>query len=112
MTDLGTRSPQIGGHGGSTPSTYVVPNGNRLAGIFGHSDKLVRGLGFYLAPAVPGRTIRKLPLYGNYKYGYKFEWMGDKNANLEKIEGNKGSVMNKIKFTLTNGEVSPFFVIH
>ena len=99
VTDKGTRSPQFGGHEGSTSSTYVVPDGKRLAGIFGRKDHTINGLGFYLAP-VRRRINRKLPAYGNYNsYAWKFEWVAeDNNASLARIEGASSWYINRIKF--------------
>ena len=71
VTNKGNKSPHFGGNGGNGPFTYVVPDGQRLAGIYGHKDQYIRGLGFYLAPS-GGRTVRKLPVYGNYDAGVKF----------------------------------------
>ena len=72
MTNKGTKSPQFGGHGGGGPFTYVIPTGQRLAGIYGHKDQYIRGLGFYMATASSARTARKLPVHGNYGAGNKF----------------------------------------
>ena len=44
VTNKGTKSPQFGGHGGNGPFTYVIPAGQRLAGIYGHKDQYIRGM--------------------------------------------------------------------
>ena len=107
VTNTGTRSPQLGGLGGIKSSTYVVPGGKRLAGIFGRMDPKINGLGFYLAPA-RRRINRKLPLIGYYNKGTKFEWVAqDNNATLEKIYERNGRGIHKIKFYMNNGETSP-----
>ena len=110
VTDKGTRSPQFGGHGGGGPFTYDIPAGQRLAGLFGHKDQYIRGMGFYMAPAGENRVIRKLPAYGSNS-GTKFEWIaGQKNGDLDRVEGRAGWYIDKIKFYLNNGQESPAFI--
>ena len=47
ITNKGTKSPRFGGKGGEGPFEYVLPQGARLNGIYGHQDQYIRGLGFY-----------------------------------------------------------------
>ena len=90
------------------PETYVIPDGQRLAGIYGHKDVYIRGLGFYLAP-IKERQTRKLAVYGNYNGGTKFEWVArNSSAHLSRVEGKEGENINKIKIEMTNGEASLF----
>ena len=69
-------------------------------------------MGFYLAPAAAAeRTTRKLPVHGNYNGGTKFEWVaGNKNGDVDRVEGRAGWYIDKIKFYLNNGEQSPAFI--
>ena len=55
-----------------------------------------------------GRTVRKLPVHGNYNFGIRFEWIaGNKDGDLNRIEGRAGWYVDQIKFYLNNGEQSP-----
>ena len=109
VTDKGTRSPQLGGHGGSKTSTYMVPVGQRLAGIFGRMDPKINDLGFYLAPARK-RINRRLPAYGVNDFGFRFSWVAkDNSASLESIEAKAGIGIDRIKFYMNNREASSMF---
>lgn len=54
--------------------------------------------------------MKVLPAFGNENDGTNFEWLaGKKDGDLKKIEGEAGEYINKIQFSLTNGEASPSF---
>ena len=109
VTDKGTRSPTFGGSGGDEPHTYNIPSGQRLAGIYGYRFSYLKGLGFYLTSNT-GYTITKLPVYGDYNSGSKFEWIApSKSTDLKGIEGRSGWCIDKMKFKMTNGQESPYF---
>lgn len=79
VTDKGTKSPRFGGNGGSE-SSFHIPDGYRLSGVFGTVNGYLKSLGFYLSPvkaSIP--EIKFLPVYGNYHMGNKFEWVWSGN---------------------------------
>ena len=47
VTNTGVRSPQFGGNGLTGPFEFVLPQGARLNGFYGHKDKNICGIGFY-----------------------------------------------------------------
>ena len=81
MTNRGTQSPQFGGNGGGGPFEYVLPENNRLNGIYGFNDQYVRGLGFYYSRFE--KVTRKTPEFGNSNMGEAFSWKTTlKNAEI------------------------------
>ena len=46
-TDKGSQSPEFGGNVGSQ-STYVIPDGYMLVGVYGCNEGSITSLGFYI----------------------------------------------------------------